>query len=88
MSKTPEDWSGKKESCIDALDTSLAGRIASMLARPSPQEGDTLSPLQHWASFQIPMPRSGTGPDGDIAPGDFLSTSENNTHMCAYSIEG
>lgn len=83
MSKTPEDWIGKTESCVDALDTSLASRIAAMLARPAPQEGDALCPLWHWAFFQIPAPPSGTGPDGHIAPGDFLPKSEGNTRMWA-----
>jgi len=83
MSKTPEDWIGKQESCVDALDTSLASRIAAMLARPFPQEGEALTPLWHWAFFQIPVPPSDTGPDGHIAPGNFLPKSEGNTRMWA-----
>lgn len=83
MSKTPEDWIGKQESCVDALDTSLAGRIAAMLARPFPQKDSALGHLWHWAFFQIPVPPSGTGPDGHIAPGEFLPKSEGNTRMWA-----
>lgn len=83
MSKAPEDWIGKQESCVDALDTSLANRIAAMLARRFPQEGEALAPLWHWAFFQKPAPPSGTGPDGHLAPGDFLPKSEGNTRMWA-----
>ncbi|WP_152208038.1 FAS1-like dehydratase domain-containing protein [Marinobacter changyiensis] len=83
MAQRPEDWIGKQESCVDALDTSLASRIAAMLARPFPREGDALAPLWHWAFFQIPVPPSGTGPDGHIAPGEFLPKSEGNTRMWA-----
>lgn len=83
MAKAPEDWIGRGESCVDAVDTSLANRIAAMLARPFPREGEALAPLWHWAFFQIPVPPSGTGPDGHIAPGDFLPKSEGNTRMWA-----
>lgn len=83
MSKIPEDWVGKQESCVDKLDASHADRIAAMLARPSPQEGSALCPLWHWAFFQIPVPPSGTGLDGHIAPGEFLPKSEGNTRMWA-----
>ncbi|HCW89789.1 MAG TPA: hypothetical protein DHU56_07030 [Marinobacter sp.] len=54
-----------------------------MLDRPFPQEGDALAPLWHWAFFQIPVPPSGTGADGHIAPGGFLPKSEGNTRMWA-----
>lgn len=83
MAEAPEDWIGRQESCVDALDTSLASRIAAMLARPFPREGDALAPLWHWAFFQIPVAPSGTGPDGHIAPGGFLPKSEGNTRMWA-----
>ncbi|MBS8232599.1 itaconyl-CoA hydratase [Marinobacter salarius] len=83
MSRSPEDWIGKKESCRDRLDPSHAGRIAAMLDRPLSQEGDVLEPLWHWAFFQIPVPPSETGPDGHIAPGGFLPKSEGNTRMWA-----
>ena len=83
MSRSPEDWIGKKESCRDRLDPSHAGRIAAMLVRPLSQEGDVLEPLWHWAFFQIPVPPSETGPDGHIAPGGFLPKSEGNTRMWA-----
>ncbi len=83
MSKAPKAWIGKQESCVEALDTSLAGRIAAMLERPFPQEGEALPPLWHWAFFQKPVPPTGTGPDGHIAPGDFLPKSEANTRMWA-----
>ncbi|GGE79866.1 hypothetical protein GCM10011533_35320 [Streptosporangium jomthongense] len=83
MSRSPEDWIGKKESCRDRLDPSHAGRIAAMLDRPLSQEGDILEPLWHWAFFQIPVPPSETGPDGHIAPGGFLPKSEGNTRMWA-----
>ena len=83
MDRAPEDWIGRQESCVDALDTSLASCIAAMLARPFPQEGEVLPPLWHWAFFQIPVPPSGTGPDGHIAPGEFLPKSEGNTRMWA-----
>lgn len=83
MATAPEDWIGRQESCVDALDTSLTSRIAAMLARPFPREGDVLAPLWHWAFFQIPVPPSGTGPDGHIVPGEFLPKSEGNTRMWA-----
>ncbi|MEX0604544.1 MAG: MaoC family dehydratase N-terminal domain-containing protein [Marinobacter sp.] len=83
MEKAPEDWIGHKESCADALDTSLASRIAAMLSQPFPQEGDALAPLWHWAFFQVPMPPASTGPDGHIAPGGFLPKSDGNTRMWA-----
>lgn len=83
MAKAHEDWIGHEESCADALDTSLATRIAAMLAKPFPQEGDALAPLWHWAFFQIPVPPAGTGPDGHIAPGDFMPKSDGNTRMWA-----
>ncbi|WP_166267304.1 FAS1-like dehydratase domain-containing protein [Marinobacter caseinilyticus] len=83
MENAPEDWIGRQEYCVDALDTSLAGRIAAMLARTFPREGDPLAPLWHWAFFQIPVPPSGTGPDGHVAPGEFLPKSEGNTRMWA-----
>lgn len=83
MDRAPEDWIGRQEFCVDALDTSLASCIAAMLARPFPQEGEVLPPLWHWAFFQIPVPPSGTGPDGHIAPGEFLPKSEGNTRMWA-----
>lgn len=83
MDRAPEDWIGRQETCVDALDTSLASRVAAMLARPFPQEGEVLPPLWHWAFFQIPVPPSGTGPDGHIAPGEFLPKSEGNTRMWA-----
>lgn len=83
MAQAPEDWIGRQESCVDALDTSLVSRIAAMLARPFPQEGDALDPLWHWAFFQVPVPPSGIAPDGHIAPGGFLPKSEGNTRMWA-----
>jgi itaconyl-CoA hydratase/mesaconyl-C4 CoA hydratase len=83
MSRSPEDWIGRQESCRDRLDPSHAARIAAMLDRPFPQEGDALAPLWHWAFFQIPVPPSGTGADGHIAPGGFLPKSEGNTRMWA-----
>lgn len=83
MSSSPEAWIGKQESCVDRLDSSHAGRIAAMLDRPLPREGDALSALWHWAFFQIPVPPSGTGPDGHIAPGGFLPRSDGNTRMWA-----
>ncbi|MCG2581621.1 MAG: MaoC family dehydratase N-terminal domain-containing protein [Marinobacter sp.] len=83
MSDAPEDWIGKRESCADAMDSALAGRIAAMLDRPMPGAGDELSPLWHWAFFQIPVPPSGTGHDGHIAPGGFLPKSDGNTRMWA-----
>lgn len=83
MASSPEDWIGKQESCVDRIDPSHAGRIAAMLDRPFPQAGDELSALWHWAFFQIPVPPSGTGPDGHIAPGGFLPKSEGNTRMWA-----
>ena len=83
MSDAPEDWIGKRETCVDAVDSALAGRIAAMLDRPMPGVGDELAPLWHWAFFQIPVPPSGTGPDGHIAPGGFLPKSAGNTRMWA-----
>lgn len=83
MSNVPEDWIGKQESCVDALDASLVSRIAAMLDRPFPQGDDALAPLWHWAFFQIPVPPSGTGSDGHIAPGAFLPKSDGNTRMWA-----
>lgn len=83
MAKPPEDWIGRQESCTDALDSSLANRMAAMLARPYTHPGDSLAPLWHWAFFQIPVPPSGTGPDGHVAPGGFLPESDGNTRMWA-----
>ncbi|MDF0749656.1 MaoC family dehydratase N-terminal domain-containing protein [Marinobacter sp. 71-i] len=83
MSDAPENWIGKRETCVDALDSALAARIAAMLDRPMPGAGDELSPLWHWAFFQIPVPPSGTGHDGHIAPGGFLPKSDGNTRMWA-----
>lgn len=83
MSNAPEDWIGKQEACVDGLDLSLARRMAAMLDRPMPEAGDALAPLWHWAFFQIPVPPSGTGPDGHIAPGGFLPKSDGNTRMWA-----
>lgn len=83
MSSSPEGWIGRQESCKDRLDPSHAGRIAAMLDRPFPGEGDDLAALWHWAFFQIPVPPSATGPDGHIAPGGFLPKSEGNTRMWA-----
>jgi len=83
MSSSPEGWIGKQESCRDRLDPSHAGRIAAMLDRPFPREGDDLAALWHWAFFQIPVPPSATGLDGHIAPGGFLPKSEGNTRMWA-----
>ena len=83
MSDAPEDWIGRQEACIDALDPTLAGRVGALLDRPMPDNGDELAPLWHWAFFQIPVPPAGTGPDGHIAPGGFLPKSEGNTRMWA-----
>lgn len=83
MSDAPENWIGKRETCVDVLDSALAARIAAMLDRPMPGAGDELSPLWHWAFFQIPVPPSGTGHDGHIAPGGFLPKSDGNTRMWA-----
>ncbi|AKV98164.1 hypothetical protein ACP86_19600 [Marinobacter sp. CP1] len=83
MLSSPEDWIGKQESCEDRLDPSHACRIAAMLDRPFPQEGDALAALWHWAFFQIPVPPAATGQDGHIAPGGFLPKSEGNTRMWA-----
>lgn len=83
MSDTPENWIGKRETCVDALDSALAARIAAMLDRPMPEGGEELAPLWHWAFFQIPVPPSGTGHDGHIAPGGFLPKSDGNTRMWA-----
>lgn len=83
MSSSPEDWIGRRESCVDRLDPTLACRISAMLDRPLLGEGDALPALWHWAFFQIPVPPSGTGSDGHIAPGGFLPLSEGNTRMWA-----
>jgi itaconyl-CoA hydratase/mesaconyl-C4 CoA hydratase len=83
MSDAPETWIGKRETCVDGLDPALAARIAAMLDRPMPEGGEELAPLWHWAFFQIPVPPSGTGHDGHIAPGGFLPKSAGNTRMWA-----
>ncbi|MDY6840455.1 MAG: MaoC family dehydratase N-terminal domain-containing protein [Pseudomonadota bacterium] len=72
MSCSPETWVGMRESCVDRLDPAHAERIAATLDCPFPRDGDALPALWHWAFFQIPVPPSGTGPDGHIAPGGFL----------------
>lgn len=54
MDRAPEDWIGRQESCVDALDTSLASCIAAMLARPFPQEGEVLPPALALGVFSDP----------------------------------
>jgi itaconyl-CoA hydratase/mesaconyl-C4 CoA hydratase len=83
MPDAPEDWIGKRETCVDAMDASLSARIAAMLDQPMPDVDAELPPLWHWAFFQIPVPPSGTSHDGHIAPGGFLPKSEGNTRMWA-----
>ncbi|MDO6459659.1 MaoC family dehydratase N-terminal domain-containing protein [Granulosicoccaceae sp. 1_MG-2023] len=83
MSDSPQSWIGKEEFCRDRLDPSHAARIAATFDLPAPGEGDALAALWHWAFFQIPVPPSGTGPDGHIAPGGFLPKSAGNTRMWA-----
>ncbi|MBK1875037.1 MaoC family dehydratase N-terminal domain-containing protein [Marinobacter sp. 1-3A] len=83
MASSPQDWIGKRETRSDRLDPAHAERIAATLDRTAPAEGDSLAPLWHWAYFQIPVPPSGTGPDGHIAPGGFLPKSAGDTRMWA-----
>ncbi|MBZ2187536.1 MaoC family dehydratase N-terminal domain-containing protein [Alcanivorax sp. JB21] len=79
------DGIGREEHCADALDATLAARVAATFGQPAPAVGAALPWLWHWAFFQTPVPAAGIGPDGHPARGTFLPPAENRHRMWAGS---
>lgn len=64
-----QSWLGRTQETSEVVCATLAGRLAATLGRATPQAGDALPPLWHWAYFQDAVPESGLGADGHAARG-------------------
>ena len=65
-------WIGRKEESRDTIVVAQAARLAALLDRPPPSEGEVLPPLWHWIYFTPQAPQSEIGPDGHPKRGGFL----------------
>lgn len=84
MSGEPfSDWVGKQELCRDSLAPELVRRIAVTFGEPSPDVGEALPPLWHWAFFQDPVTEERLGEDGHPARGIFLPPVAGRNRMWA-----
>lgn len=78
-------WQGRSQELHDRISHNLVRRIAATLSEPSPEPGQELPLLWHWAFFQDPAPEAGLGSDGHPARGGFLPPADNRNRMWAGS---
>lgn len=76
-------WLGKTQTVIDRMDPGHAACIAATLGAPTPQLGEVLPHLWHWAFFLETVPLAQTGRDGHPARGSFLPPADNRNRMWA-----
>lgn len=76
-------WLGKAQTVVDRLDPNHAACIAATLGETTPQLGETLPHLWHWAFFLETVPIVLTGLDGHPARGSFLPPADNRNRMWA-----
>lgn len=80
---SPASWVGKREIAHDDIDPALVLRLACTFGVDTPERGQPLPLLWHWAFFQAPLALSGLGPDGHPARGGFLPVAERRNRMWA-----
>jgi len=66
------EWLGRSETVRDTASRLVASRMAGLLDRAAPVDGDPWPPAWTWALFWPAMPHSEAGPDGHPARGEFL----------------
>lgn len=86
-----DDWVGKSQTVVDAVDVGHAARLAATLGEAAPAHGEPLSPLWHWCFFLEGVGMDALGADGHAARGGFLPPAEGRNRMWAggrVSFEG
>ena len=78
-----DSWVGNQEVSRDVISSNLVHRIAITFGETSPQPGEALPHLWHWAFFQEPVVEAQLGSDGHPARGLFLPPIEGRNRMWA-----
>lgn len=78
-----DSWVGNQEVSRDVISSTLVHRIATTFGETSPQPGEALPHLWHWAFFQEPVVEAQLGNDGHPARGRFLPPIDGRNRMWA-----
>jgi itaconyl-CoA hydratase/mesaconyl-C4 CoA hydratase len=79
----PSAWIGRTEECNDSIDIGHIEKVALSLGAATPQVGDALPLLWHWALFVKGVPYDQIGTDGHPQRGGFLPAADNRNRMWA-----
>ncbi|MFP1680522.1 MaoC family dehydratase N-terminal domain-containing protein [Alloalcanivorax sp. C16-2] len=81
----PQTWLGAEQNQTDTLDLGAVARVAATLGRDTPDKGDALPWLWHWAFFQAAAPAATLSNDGHPEGGGFLPPMPGLQRMWAGS---
>jgi itaconyl-CoA hydratase / mesaconyl-C4 CoA hydratase len=78
-----DDWVGKSQTVVDALDVGHAACLAATLGESAPDHGKPLPALWHWCFFPEVVGMDALGTDGHPARGGFLPPAVGRNRMWA-----
>lgn len=79
----PGDWIGRSEQCHEPLSSALVKRVAATLGEKTPEPGEALPPLWHWAFFQPAFDECSLGKDGHPVRTAVLPPNDGRNRMWA-----
>jgi itaconyl-CoA hydratase / mesaconyl-C4 CoA hydratase len=79
----PTTWIGRKEICIDNVDTGHLRKMGLALDAAAPNEGEPVPLLWQWGLFIEGVPFKELGDDGHPRRGGFLPAADNRNRMWA-----
>lgn len=78
-----DDWIGRSQTTVDAIDVGHTARLAATLGEAAPGKGESLPELWHWCFFLEAVGMDALGSDGHPARGGFLPPAEGRNRMWA-----